>query len=192
MFPGLSGPKLTGICATVIFKLPVVRELFLRMGYIDASRSVCKDALEAGQSLFICTGGGEESLYAKPGHDIVVLNKRKGFVRLALSYGACLVPVFGIGNTDTYTTYSPMLSWRLWLDKNAGITLPIFHGRWFTTLPYPVPIRLVVGEPIMTPIPTVPGGRPPEELVDEYHSLYVRALRELHAKHVHDRTLIVR
>eukprot|EP00539_Tryblionella_compressa_P018122 CAMPEP_0178876978 /NCGR_PEP_ID=MMETSP0747-20121128/10581_1 /TAXON_ID=913974 /ORGANISM="Nitzschia punctata, Strain CCMP561" /LENGTH=354 /DNA_ID=CAMNT_0020544567 /DNA_START=31 /DNA_END=1098 /DNA_ORIENTATION=- len=191
-FPGLYGPKLTGICATVIFKIPVVRELFFHMGYVDASRSVCCDALSQGQSLFICVGGEEESLYSCPGQDIVVLQKRKGFVRLALSYGADLVPVFGVGNTDTYETYSFALSWRLWLQKKAGIALPIFHGRWFTTLPYPVPIKLLVGKPIPTPTPKVLGANPDDALVDEYHAKYIEALKDMHAKHVHDRTLIVR
>jgi hypothetical protein len=191
-FPGLYGKKLTGICATVIFKIPVVRELFFHMGYIDASRSVCSQALQEGQSLFICVGGEEESMYTERGKDIVVLQKRKGFVRLALSHGASLVPVFGVGNTDTYTTYKFMLKQRLWLQKKAGIALPLFHGRWFSTLPYPVPITLLVGEPIPTPMPKVAGEKPDEALVDEYHAKYVQALKEMHAAHVTDRTLIVR
>ena len=53
LFPNVTGRKLTGLCATVIFKIPVVRELFLAMGYIDASRSVASKALECGQSLFV-------------------------------------------------------------------------------------------------------------------------------------------
>ncbi|KAG7344631.1 diacylglycerol acyltransferase [Nitzschia inconspicua] len=192
-FPGLYGPKLTGICATVIFKLPVVRELFFHMGYIDASRSVCQEAMQQGQSLFICVGGEEEAMYTTKGQDIVVLSKRKGFVRLALRYGASLVPVFGVGNTDTYETYSIGLKWRLWLQKKTGIALPIFHGRWFSTLPYPVPIKLLVGEPILTPTP-VPGGggKPDDALVEEYHAKYVEALKKMHSKYVTDRTLIVK
>lgn len=191
-FPHLYGPKLTGICATVIFKLPVVRELFFHMGYVDASRSVCQEALQARQSLFICVGGEEEALYTTLGQDIVVLSKRQGFVRLALSYGAALVPVFGVGNSDTYQTYSWGLSWRLWLQKKTGIALPIFHGRWGTTLPYPVPIQLLVGKPIPTPMPKVPGEKPDDALVDEYHARYVAALQAMHARHVTDRTLIIK
>jgi 1-acyl-sn-glycerol-3-phosphate acyltransferase len=191
-FPHLYGPKLTGVAATIIFKIPVVRELFFHMGYIDASRQVCHQALLEGQSLFICIGGEEEALYAQQGQDLVVLSKRKGFVRLALSHGASLVPVFGVGNTDTYQTYSFLLPARLWLQKKAGIALPIFHGRWCTTLPYPVPITLLVGPPIETPTPEYPGAKPNDALVDEYHAKYVQALKEMYAKHVPDRTLIVR
>ena len=33
-----------------------------------------------------------------------MLERRKGFVRLAVAHGAALVPVFGAGVTDLYTT----------------------------------------------------------------------------------------
>lgn len=173
-----------------------MRELFLKMGYVDASREVCHDALVAGQSLFICVGGG--------GRGVHVLVPRTGRGRIgpaaqglhpprAQRHGAGLVPVFGVGHTDTYTTYRFGLKWRrLWLQKTAGVALPLFHGRWYTTLPHPVPVRVVVGEPIVTPVPAVPGEKPSEALVDEYHRRYVQALRELHAAHVPERTLIVR
>ena len=67
LFPNVAGLKLTGLAATVIFKIPVVRELFLYMGYVDASRSVASKALAAGQSLYFCVGGEEESLLTTPG-----------------------------------------------------------------------------------------------------------------------------
>jgi hypothetical protein len=103
-----------------------------------------------------------------------------------------LVPVFGVGNTDTYKTYAFGLKYRLWLQKKFGIALPIFHGRWFTPLQYPVSMKILIGKPIQTPKPQIMGAKPDDRLVDEYHAKYVEALKEMHAKHVHDRTLIVR
>lgn len=191
-FPGLVGPKLTGIAATVLFKIPVVREAFFHMGYIDASRKVCSAALEQGQSLYIVPGGEEESMWTQQGKDIVVLKHRKGFVRLALSYGVDLVPIFGAYNTDVYKTYSFAFQWRLWLQKKTGIALPIFHGRWFTTLPYPVPMTLLVGKPIPTPTPKILGTRPDEILVEEYHIKYIRSLKAMHSAYVLDRSLIIK
>ncbi len=191
LFPNVSGLKLTGLTATVIFKIPVVRELFLYMGYVDASRSVASKALAAGQSIYVCVGGEEESLLTTRGKDIYVLKKRKGFIRLALSHGASLVPVLGIGTNDAYTTYSVFSKTRMWLQKTFGIALPIFHGRWLTPLPHPVPIKVVVGEPIPTPKPDVPGEKPSEESVDEFHSKYIEAVRKLHAQHVSEKTKLI-
>jgi len=191
-FPNLVGQKLTGLAATIMFKIPLVRELFLNMGYVDASRCVASKVLEEGRSLYVCTGGEEESMYTTPGKDTVVLKRRKGFVRLALSYGAELVPVFGVGNNDLYTTYKFLLGPRLWIQKNFGIALPLFHGRWGTPIPHKRQVRVLIGKPIPTPKPKVMGAKPDNDLVDEYHAKYVSALIELHSNNVKDRILEIR
>ena len=190
-YPNLVGSQLTGLCATVMFKLPLDRELFLCMGYIDASRSIASKALKEGRSLFVCTGGEEEAMLTEMGKDVVVLQKRKGFIRLALSHGASLVPVYGVGNSDLFTTYQFLGRQRRWLQKTCAIALPIFHGRWLTPLPYKTPMKVVVGKPIPTPKPAVIGAKPEDALVEEYHAKYIEALKELHAKHVSDRKLSI-
>ncbi|CAB9496097.1 wax alcohol acyltransferase 2 [Seminavis robusta] len=193
-FPGLvSGsaktPKhpFTGLAATIMFKIPVVREFFLVFGYIDASRHVADAALDAGKSIFVVTGGEEESMYATSTgsggqEDILVLKNRKGFVRLALKHGASLLPIFGVGNNDTFVRYNFAMGFRQWIQKTFKIALPIFHGRFFTPLPYHTPIKVIVGEPIHVPKPTDTNAKPDEKLVNEYHQKYIEALKEIHAK----------
>jgi 1-acyl-sn-glycerol-3-phosphate acyltransferase len=183
MFPNVTGIKLTGLAATVIFKLPVVRELFLYMGYIDASRSVASRALFVGQSIAVCVGGEEESMLTTPKKDIYVLQNRKGFVRLALSHGASLVPVLAIRANELYTTYKFLFNARMWLQKKFGIALPIFHGRWGTPLPHPIPVKVVIGKPIPTPKPNAAGAKPDDNLVEEYHAKYIECVRKLHTQH---------
>eukprot|EP00588_Corethron_pennatum_P028767 CAMPEP_0194335550 /NCGR_PEP_ID=MMETSP0171-20130528/70005_1 /TAXON_ID=218684 /ORGANISM="Corethron pennatum, Strain L29A3" /LENGTH=85 /DNA_ID=CAMNT_0039098689 /DNA_START=520 /DNA_END=777 /DNA_ORIENTATION=+ len=73
-----SESRMTGFAASVIFQIPVVRELFLSLGYIDAGRRYAQKVLENKSILFICTGGEEESMLTELGRDVVVLNKRKG------------------------------------------------------------------------------------------------------------------
>ena len=53
-----------------------------------------------------------------------MLGGRKGFVRLALATGASLVPVYGLGNCNTYQTYSWLAGLRNTLAKRFGIALP--------------------------------------------------------------------
>ena len=189
MFPGLVGHQLTGLAATVMFKIPLVNELFLSLGYVDASRSVANKVLECGRSLFICTGGEQESMLTCAGRDIVVLKKRKGFVRLALAHGADMVPVYCVGLTDIFDTYTFLHGVRNWLQKTTALAIPIFHGRFFSPLPHAKPIQVLIGQPIATPRPKVKGERPDETLVDKYHQKYIEALKALHAKHVKDRVL---
>mmetsp|Transcript_8048 Transcript_8048/g.23136 ORF Transcript_8048/g.23136 Transcript_8048/m.23136 type:complete len:86 (-) Transcript_8048:95-352(-) len=81
---------------------------------------------------------------------------------------------------------------RLWIQKKFGVALPIFHGRWFSPLPYKVPLKIVIAEPIKVPKPKVLGAKPDPALVDEYHAKYIEALKKLHSTHVTDRVLEIR
>ena len=135
----------------------------------------------------------KENVLTSSGEDIVVLQKRKGFVRLALSYGADLVPVFGAGTNDTFITYPNRFQFRKWIQKHLGVSFELYRGRWFTPLPFTdKPQRVLIGKPIPTPKPKIMGAKPSPELVDEYHAKYIAALKELHDLHVHDRPLIIR
>ncbi|KAL9187889.1 hypothetical protein ACHAXT_006267 [Thalassiosira profunda] len=190
-FPGICENKISGLAATVVFKLPGAREFFLSLPYIDASRSVVEKALRADRHIFVCTGSGEESLLTRRGEDVIVLSKRKGFVRLALAYGCDIVPIFGIGNSDLFKTYSIGEGLRMRLHKALHISIPIFHGRWLTTLPYRVPggVRVLVGEPLKVPTPKVRGERPDDALVEEYLRRYIERVKELHKQHGDGRKL---
>ena len=84
-------------------------------------------------------------------------------------------------------TYRVLEKPRRWIQKTFGVALPIFHGRFFTPMPYKMPVKVVIGKPIPTPAPKVKGARPDEDLVSEYHAKYIDALLELHAKNVKDR-----
>ncbi|KAJ8610482.1 hypothetical protein CTAYLR_007780 [Chrysophaeum taylorii] len=184
-FPEL---RCVGLAATVIFLLPGIREIFMWMGYVDASRQVARRALDAGNSIYVCTGGERESMVAKPGVDVVVLKARKGFVRLALAAGADIVPVFGFGNADLFPTYGFAQAARDWLQATLSIALPIFHGRFVVTpLPYRKPLHVALGPPVLLPKPppNAPADWPPPKVVDEAHARYVDAVKLLHKKHAH-------
>ncbi|GMH61491.1 hypothetical protein TrST_g9072 [Triparma strigata] len=190
-FPGFAG-KVTGLAATVIFQIPVVRELFLSMGYCDAGRSTAHKILKSKRSMFVCTGGEEESMLTSPGSDYLVLKKRKGFVRLAIIHQTPLVPVFGLGISDLYTTYSFLLPLTTFIQKKTGVALPIFHGRYLTPLPYKVPIKILIGTPIPPPKNTSSDPMKADPaLVDELHQKYIEAVKELHKKHADNRKLTI-
>ena len=68
------------------------------------------------------------------GEDTAVLLNCKGFIRLALSCGAHLVPVFGVGMNALCATYPWFKTFRKWIHRKYGLRYPLFHGRWFTPL----------------------------------------------------------
>ncbi|KAM9902448.1 hypothetical protein OXX79_003929 [Metschnikowia pulcherrima] len=92
----------------------------------------------------------------------LVLNKRKGFVKLAIELGnVSLVPVFAFGEADIYRlTRPPPGSWghafQTWMKDTFHFTLPFFSARGvfiydFGFLPYRTPINIVTGKPIYVP-----------------------------------------
>ena len=101
LFPGIDPVPLT---LEINFKLPLLREFLLLHGIGDASMAACLTLLGRGDgsAILLAAGGAEESLLAAPGSMDLVLAKRKGFVRAALTTGALLVPVIGFGENELY------------------------------------------------------------------------------------------
>lgn len=190
-FPGICENNISGLAASIVFILPGVREFFLSLPYVDASRHVAEAALDANRSVFVCTGSGEESLLTRQGEDVLVLSRRKGFIRLALMYGCDVVPIFGVGNSDLFKTYELGSGMRMWLQKRLHISIPMFHGRYLTPLPYRVPIQVLVGEPLQMPEPKKRGDRPDDKLVEKYLQKYIERVKELHKNHTTGRKLTI-
>ena len=64
--------------------MPLLRDLLLAVGFVDAGRPTAKAALAAGLDLTVLPGGEKEQLEAAPGRDFAYVAHRKGFCKLAL------------------------------------------------------------------------------------------------------------
>ncbi|XP_044258050.1 2-acylglycerol O-acyltransferase 1-like [Tribolium madens] len=161
------------------FWMPVIRELFLSIGAVSVSGPSIKYLLsneKGGNIVSILIGGADESKYSKPGKYKIILNKRKGFVKMALQTGAPLVPVFSFGETDVFDQVDfPGFGCIRDLVKNTlqiGLVIP--KGKYFIC-PQRVPVVTVVGSPInvtKTPNPT-------NEQIDELHRQFVDSINRL-------------
>eukprot|EP00879_Flechtneria_rotunda_P031230 GHRR01034097.1.p1 GENE.GHRR01034097.1~~GHRR01034097.1.p1 ORF type:complete len:270 (+),score=57.66 GHRR01034097.1:214-1023(+) len=136
-FPGIDIHPMT---LEINFKLPFLREFLLLHGVVDASKTACLMVLGrgSGQAILLAVGGAQESLLAKPGTYDLILNKRKGFVRIALQTGAKLVPVIGFGENDLYDTRetkqgSARALLQRFLKSVFGFTLPEALGTGLLT-----------------------------------------------------------
>ena len=139
-----------------------------------------------GNALALIVGGAVEALDAIPGKFDLTLNERKGFCKIALKHGACLVPTLAFGENSVYDqkdrsdgTFIKRIQREI--TKYAGFSPPVFHGRGifqysFGLLPYRRPLTTVVGRPIdVTKV-----DQPTDEQVSDLHSTYVKNLRELY------------
>jgi hypothetical protein len=91
-FPGIHSYPAT---LTGQFYFPFRREIIIALGVVAASaRGICSILKREGGGNAVClvVGGAEEALDSHEGNYSLCINKRKGFVRLALQNGASLVP----------------------------------------------------------------------------------------------------
>lgn len=176
------------------FLPPLWRDFLLAMGFVDASRPTFDTVLSRGGAMAVVVGGAAEALVTESRGQTcdLVLDRRKGFVDIALAHGARLVPAFSFGEADMYNimvfpedSFARKLQDRL---KSAiGISTPLFWGRGiftyrFGALPNRGPVTTVFGPPLK--LPHIPEkSKRTRAVVAEWHAAYTRALMALHEKH---------
>ncbi|XP_070605653.1 LOW QUALITY PROTEIN: 2-acylglycerol O-acyltransferase 2-A-like [Erythrolamprus reginae] len=185
LFPGLK-PHM--MMLNLWFRAPFFRDYLMSGGIIPSDKESASFVLRkkgGGNVVVIAVGGAQEALDARPGAYTLLLENRKGFVRLAIENGTSLVPMFSFGENELFDQVeNPKGSWLRWtqerLQKVMGVSLPLFHARGifqytFGFIPYRKPIYTVVGKPL----PVVKKLNPSQDEVDELHKRYLEALCKL-------------
>ncbi|SSD58532.1 related to diacylglycerol acyltransferase type 2A [Saccharomycodes ludwigii] len=169
-----------------VFNIPFYRDYLLGLGVTAVSRQNAIKVLKQNYSICIVIGGAQESLHAKVHKAELILDKRKGFVKLALEVGNVgLVPIFAFGENEIYNVLSTenkslTRRFQLWMKNRWGFTIPLFYARGIFNydwgfIPFRHPINLVFGNPIM--VPKLENFS--EKDVDNYHGLYVKELSRI-------------
>eukprot|EP00635_Sarcinochrysidales_sp_CCMP3193_P014788 CAMPEP_0118894190 /NCGR_PEP_ID=MMETSP1166-20130328/3077_1 /TAXON_ID=1104430 /ORGANISM="Chrysoreinhardia sp, Strain CCMP3193" /LENGTH=316 /DNA_ID=CAMNT_0006833077 /DNA_START=72 /DNA_END=1021 /DNA_ORIENTATION=+ len=167
----------TYFVATGVHYLPIFSVILHWLGNVKKAdaRTVRKE-MATGRSCGILPGGFEEATLTVRGQDRVFLKQRKGFVKFALRYGYKLQPAYTFGEADAFFAFPYFLKLRLTLNalKIPGV---IFLGNpLFPIFPRSnVEMTTVVGPPLDVPHIAEPTAAD----VDEYHRLYIDALRNL-------------
>ncbi|XP_035591952.1 diacylglycerol O-acyltransferase 2-like [Oncorhynchus keta] len=187
-------PGITPFVATLAgnFHMPLAREYLVSAGVCPVNRATLEFILSCngtGNAVIISVGGAAESRYCTLGVHCMTLKNRKGFVKLALSNRADLVPVYSFGENDVYKQLilNEGSWWRLIqrrLQKILGFAPCVFQGRGLFSpdtwglVPFSKPINSVVGKPMEKPKISSPS----QEL-NHYHAMYMSSLTQLFDKH---------
>lgn len=179
------------------FRIPLYRDYALAMGLASVSKESIENLLSKGgingegmgRAVTIVVGGARESLNAEPHSLRLVLESRKGFVKLAIRQGADLVPVLAFGENDLYEQIdSEEHPWihktQMLVKKVAGFTIPLFHARGIFNydvgmMPYRRAINIVVGKPISVTQQGQKDGHVSDAYLDEVHTRYCEELTRL-------------
>lgn len=95
LFPNIPTHLLT---LTTQFMLPFYRDYIMALGVGLVTKQGIISVLNRWHSVAIVVGGAHESLFAKPGSNKIVLNKRKGFIKVALE--ACNKNEVGLDDVE--------------------------------------------------------------------------------------------
>mmetsp|Transcript_59165 Transcript_59165/g.138447 ORF Transcript_59165/g.138447 Transcript_59165/m.138447 type:complete len:381 (-) Transcript_59165:58-1200(-) len=183
LYEALPHRNVLTLSASVLFHLPLVRELSLWTRCIDARKSVACRALRKGHSLMVIPGGEHEQIRTVQGKEEVYLSKRMGFIKIALQERAAVAPCYVFGCVDLYKTFTGFLKApREWLRKSFGICIPLYYGA-LGLLPLRHPVHVVMGAPIEFECKV--AGFPSDEEVQQAHAKYVAALTKLYNEERH-------
>ena len=150
MEPELATLKLRSCAASILFYIPLLRELILMWGARDASRRNLLSLLEQGYSVGINPGGNYEMASASNTHEAIYCQRGLGFVRLAMAAGRPILPLYSFGENQLFVTSSAFLEARRWIARKVRIGVPIMFGRLGLPygLPHPTVVTLVIGREI--------------------------------------------
>jgi 1-acyl-sn-glycerol-3-phosphate acyltransferase len=169
------------ICgASVMFHSPILREFVMWAGGREVSKRALDHALDNKRSILLIPGGQREMRHSSIDADrLVLVTRHKGFVKIALTHGAPLVPVLSLGENQLLANIR-MPAMQELTTRILGFGLPHYpYGRWYSPLPNAQPVTVIVGEPLR--VPRI--ERPTEDDVNQWHQKYYDQLRALFETH---------
>jgi len=181
------GLYMTMFAAPVLLALPLARRHLSWLGVTSADAPTMRKSLGGeSQQVFWSTPGGIEEAFCIPNpNEQIVVEKRKGFCKIALQCGTDLVPVYGFGNNQVLPVLSGQGSILATLSKRLNVTLMAWYGRFYvpySCIPMKCPQLVAVGKPI----PVEKCQDPTQEQIEALHSKYSAAIRALFDQHKTD------
>jgi 1-acyl-sn-glycerol-3-phosphate acyltransferase len=136
------------LAAKFLFQIPVLRNLFMQGGALDANHRNAKAVLKRGELAMVAPGGIYEALLVHPKMKTIPWHGRYGFVVLACKMEVPIIPSYCQGINEVYLTSRALLKQRVRILRKYWFSLPLFFG--IGLLPLPVKLTHRVGEPIST------------------------------------------
>lgn len=140
-----------------MFRVPILARHLMRVGGIAATPRMAHRALGAGTSLLIYPGAGDEAYRSYGDRNIVSLQGRNAYLKLAIRHRAPIVPVVCLGGHETLIVLDDgkALAEGLSLDKLGIERVPLTyswpHGLAYGVqhnLPFPARIDIAFCPPV--------------------------------------------
>lgn len=170
--------------ASVLFRIPLLREALLALGVREARAAVLDAALAGGASVVLSTGGVWEQTHTDCAREQLITTPRLGFARLALRHGVPIVPSYAFGENQLYGTVDAFPALRRWLARRWRVGICFCVGKWWCPiLPRRTTHVVAVGRPI--PTASVPCPDPTDAQVHAVVDAWTAEMLRLFDDHKH-------
>eukprot|EP00040_Diaphanoeca_grandis_P028093 m.161355 g.161355 ORF g.161355 m.161355 type:complete len:503 (+) comp31229_c0_seq1:287-1795(+) len=166
--------------ASPLHALPFFKDVAQWLGCLEVSKDGISQVLNREGILVLVPGGQTEMLSSKSwGTTLKINDLHLGFVRMALTNGATLIPILSMGEWQLMdNVYVPTL--QNWAKAKVGFPIPFIPYGSFVGTPRRKTVTLIVGKPIQS---THGGADVSEEEVAKVHREYFDSLKTLFDKY---------
>jgi len=176
-----------GTCIPLLFKIPVLGEIFTVTNARPVDRKTLDSLLSEGASIAVQPGGVKEQAASREDQEQAIFPAKLGFVRMAMKYGTPLMPVYLFGENQLYKRVNGFDWLTELIRKFTGMTLPIVLGKFnipqAILLPRATDIHVRWGKPVDV---GAPEENPSEERVQEVFEKYLAELQRVFDEHAKD------
>lgn len=178
--PSASMARMSAAVASVFFHIPILAPLLTWLGAHPADPPTVRALVRRG-SCYLLPDGIAGVFHSDMEREVVWVQQRKGFVKLAMQEGASLVPVYAFGHTQLHSVVPGPDSFFMRISRKLQLTVMLFFGRFFTPMPHRFPLVVAFGKPIHVE----QVENPTSEQVDEVHTKFVAELKDLFNRRKH-------
>ena len=149
-------------------------------GLISASKKNLIQTFQkkgAEGTVVLYVGGLAELFLSCEQEEKLYLHKRKGFIKLALTQGIDIVPVYLFGNTSVLSVLKTGI--LATISRKLQVSLTYVWGRWDLPIPREVKLLYVTGQPLGLP----KIEHPTQQDIDKYHKQYCDQVTRLFEKY---------
>jgi len=163
--------------ASVLLKTPILKNVMGIYGLTAASAGNVRKILQNGKGVNGCVviyiGGIAELFKTSKKEERLYLQKRKGFIKIALREGVDVIPVYLFGNTSVLSVLKTGILETM--SRKMQMSVTYFWGKGFLPIPRDEKLLYVRGKPMG--LPHIP--EPTDADVNKWHAKYVDEVTRL-------------
>jgi 1-acyl-sn-glycerol-3-phosphate acyltransferase len=166
--------------ADALLQTPILKHIMGIFGLISASKQSIQKTLQkkgVAGCVVLYVGGMAELFLSCQNEEKLYLNKRKGFIKLALQTGVDIIPIYLFGNTSALSVFKTGVLAEL--SRKLQVSLTYIWGRWYLPIPRDCKLLYAAGQPLGMP----QIEHPTSEDIDKWHAKYCHEVERLFEKY---------